>query len=51
MREHGVDKIEDVKLAMLEIDGSISVISQTDNHLTQTYYKRRKQRKTLERMN
>jgi len=51
MREHGVDKIKDVKLAMLEIDGSISVISQTDNHLTQTYYKRRKQRKTLERVN
>ncbi|MFI5135910.1 MAG: DUF421 domain-containing protein, partial [Chitinophagales bacterium] len=27
IREHGVDKIEDVKLAMLENDGSISVVS------------------------
>ena len=26
-REHGVEKIEDVKLAVLEIDGNISVIS------------------------
>ncbi len=27
LREHGVDRIEEVKLAMLEIDGNISVVS------------------------
>lgn len=27
IREHGVEKIEDVKLAILEVDGNISVIS------------------------
>ena len=28
VREHGVEKIEDVDLAMLEVDGNISVISE-----------------------
>ena len=27
LREHGIEKIEDVKLAVLEIDGSISVLT------------------------
>lgn len=27
LREHGVDRVEEVKLAMLEIDGNISVVS------------------------
>jgi uncharacterized membrane protein YcaP (DUF421 family) len=47
MREHGVEKLADVKLAMLEIDGNISVISEKNGQLTQTHYKRRKQHKTL----
>jgi uncharacterized membrane protein YcaP (DUF421 family) len=47
MREHGIEKITDVKLAMLEIDGNISIISETNGQLTQTHYKRRKQHKTL----
>ncbi|MDE2419925.1 MAG: DUF421 domain-containing protein [Gammaproteobacteria bacterium] len=47
MREHGVEKLEDVRLAMLEIDGNISIIAETNGHLTQTHYKRRKQHKTL----
>jgi len=46
MREHGVEHFADVKLAMLEIDGNISIISGED-HLKQTHYKRRKNRKNL----
>lgn len=42
IREHGVDHYKDVKLAMLEIDGNISVISGEHNaNLHQTYHKRR----------
>jgi len=40
MREHGVEYYKDVKLAMFEIDGSISIISGTE-HLRQTHHKRR----------
>lgn len=39
MREHGVEHYKDVKLAMLEIDGNISIIS-FDN-LKQSHHKRR----------
>jgi len=46
MREHGVEHFVDVKLAMLEIDGNISIIS-GEGHLRQTHYKRRKNRKNL----
>ena len=46
MREHGVENFKDVKLAMLEIDGNISIISEVNN-LTQTYYKRKHNRKNL----
>jgi uncharacterized membrane protein YcaP (DUF421 family) len=46
MREHGVEYFKDVKLAMLEIDGNISVIS-GENNLKQTHYKRRKNHKNL----
>ena len=44
MREHGVEHFKDVKLAMLEIDGNISIIS-GNNDLKQTYYKRKHNRK------
>jgi uncharacterized membrane protein YcaP (DUF421 family) len=40
MREHGVEYYKDVKLAMFEIDGSISIISGAE-HLKQTHHKRR----------
>lgn len=40
MREHGVEFYKDVKLAMLEIDGNISVISGNEN-IKQTHYKRK----------
>ena len=50
MREHGVEYFKDVKLAMLEIDGNISIIT-GDKNLKQTHYKRRKNRKNLVQMN
>jgi uncharacterized membrane protein YcaP (DUF421 family) len=40
LREHGVEHFKDVKLAMFEIDGNISIISGNDN-LRQTKHKRR----------
>jgi uncharacterized membrane protein YcaP (DUF421 family) len=40
MREHGVEFYKDVKLAMFEIDGNISIIS-GDTNLKQTKHKRR----------
>jgi uncharacterized membrane protein YcaP (DUF421 family) len=46
MREHGVEYFKEVKLAMLEIDGNISIIS-GENDLKQTHYKRRKNHKDL----
>ncbi len=47
IREHGVDKIIDVSLAILESDGNISVISGNDKHLKRTQYKRKRHHKTL----
>jgi uncharacterized membrane protein YcaP (DUF421 family) len=44
MREHGVEDFSEVKLAMLEIDGNISIISGEKN-LRQTHYKRLKRSK------
>ena len=46
MREHGIEYFKDVKLAMLEIDGNISIIS-GDINLKQTHYKRRRIHKNL----
>jgi uncharacterized membrane protein YcaP (DUF421 family) len=40
MREHGVEYFKEVKLAMLEVDGNISIIS-GETHLKQTHHKRR----------
>ena len=40
MREHGVEYYKDVKLAMLEIDGNISIIS-GEVQLKQTHHKKR----------
>jgi uncharacterized membrane protein YcaP (DUF421 family) len=44
MREHGVEHFTEVKLAMLEIDGNISIISGEKN-LRQTHFKRLKRTK------
>jgi uncharacterized membrane protein YcaP (DUF421 family) len=40
MREHGVEHYKDVKLAMLEMDGNISIIS-GDDSLRETQHKRK----------
>jgi uncharacterized membrane protein YcaP (DUF421 family) len=50
MREHGIEYFKDVKLAMLEIDGNISIISGS-NHLRQTHYKRKRIHKNLGSIN
>lgn len=49
MREHGLEHFTDVKLCMLEIDGTISVISEDKKTLKQTNYKRRHNRKNLQK--
>lgn len=49
MREHGIEYYKDVKLAMFEIDGNISIISGNEN-LKQTHHKR-KTHKTLGELN
>lgn len=47
MREHGIEYFSQVKLAMLEVDGNISIIS-GDTNLKQTHFKRvKKTKKTL----
>jgi len=46
MHEHGVEFFKDVKLAMLEIDGNISIISGNEN-LRQSHYKRKRNHKSL----
>jgi uncharacterized membrane protein YcaP (DUF421 family) len=43
IREHGIEKIEDVKLLILEVDGNISVISTDKNN--QTHYSKHRRRK------
>nr|WP_228439947.1 YetF domain-containing protein [Chryseobacterium phocaeense] len=43
IREHGVEKIKDVKLSILEVDGNISVISEDEQH-KQTHYSRIKRK-------
>ncbi|AWA30676.1 DUF421 domain-containing protein [Flavobacterium magnum] len=49
IHEHGIENLKDVKWAILEMDGNISIIS-GDSKLSQTHYKRRKNRKSLTRM-
>jgi uncharacterized membrane protein YcaP (DUF421 family) len=34
IREHGIERVEDVRLAVLETDGSISVIPMSEGHTT-----------------
>ncbi|MFH6996885.1 DUF421 domain-containing protein [Flavobacterium sp. FlaQc-57] len=49
MREHGIEHFSDVKLAMLEIDGTISIISGDKQKLKQTHYKRKHNHKNLQK--
>lgn len=44
VREHGIEKIEDVNLAILEIDGNISIIS---DNFTKRSVRRRKSHKII----
>lgn len=46
-REHGLQHLTDIKLAMLEIDGTISVISGDKKELKQTHFKRKHNHKNL----
>lgn len=48
VREHGIEKIEDVKLLILEVDGNISVISADKNNQT-NYSKHRRKKLKWER--
>jgi uncharacterized membrane protein YcaP (DUF421 family) len=48
VREHGIEEYKDVKLAMLEVDGNISVISGDEHHLRRTNYKRKRRHKTMQ---
>jgi uncharacterized membrane protein YcaP (DUF421 family) len=48
VREHGVENISDVKLAILEVDGNISVVSFDKNNQTNfTRHKKKKFRKNF----
>jgi len=47
IREHGVLNPEMVKLALLEVDGNISIISLENNRVHRTYHKRKRLRKQL----
>lgn len=49
VREHGIDSYKKVKLAILEVDGNISIISGEENNLKQTRYKYRRKHKSLMR--
>jgi uncharacterized membrane protein YcaP (DUF421 family) len=44
MREHGVETIEQVKTAILEVDGSISIIQKDQAPVTRTHRRFRRQR-------
>jgi uncharacterized membrane protein YcaP (DUF421 family) len=48
VREHGVSAIKDVSLAVMEVDGNISVISEDGNQFKRTQYKRRRHHKSLQ---
>jgi uncharacterized membrane protein YcaP (DUF421 family) len=48
VREHGVEKSSDVKLAILEVDGNISVVSFDKNNQTNfTRHKKKNIRRKL----
>lgn len=51
MREHGVEHIKDVKLAMMEIDGNISIVTTDKNQFKETHYKRKHNHKNLQGVN
>jgi len=50
MREHGMDHFKEVKLAMLEVDGNISIISK-DEHMKHIQVKHKRRHKSLGDLN
>lgn len=50
MREHGIEHYKEIKLAMLEMDGNISIISGNET-LKQSHFKRKHNQKSLGEMN
>lgn len=48
VREHGVANCQDVSLAVMEVDGNISVITENGNQFKRTHYKRKRQHKSLQ---
>ncbi|MDB5226126.1 MAG: hypothetical protein JWN78_319 [Bacteroidota bacterium] len=47
VREHGVESYKEVSLAILEVDGNISIISGDDKKLVRTQYRRKRKHKTM----
>ena len=47
IREHGIASYKEVRLAILEVDGNISVISGEPDKLKQSRYKHRRKQKNL----
>jgi len=47
LREHGVSRIEDVNLAVLEVDGNVSVLS--DNYMSRSIRKRKSRQGIIEK--
>jgi uncharacterized membrane protein YcaP (DUF421 family) len=50
IREHGLNSVKEVKFAILEADGNISIISGEDHKLRRTQYRRKRKHKTLQDM-
>jgi uncharacterized membrane protein YcaP (DUF421 family) len=46
-REHGLEHLTDIKLCMLEIDGTISVVSEDKKNIKETHYKRKHNHKNF----
>jgi uncharacterized membrane protein YcaP (DUF421 family) len=42
IREHGISEIKNVKLACMEVDGNISVVSADEKKIKRTVHKRKK---------
>jgi len=48
IREHGVAHFSDVSVAIMEVDGNISVITEDGNQFKRTHYKRKRRQKNLQ---
>lgn len=51
VREHGIDSYKHVKLAILEVDGNISVVGDEYNKLIPSQYKHHRKNKNLAKKN